>query len=620
MIRLLSIGWLLLCVVTLPAQRLSQKEGFRMAEELRQVGILSPQGYDELRDTILIDNWEREISNPLGVEDTNYYASTLSSSHLLLFLQDAFTAEFYYRLGLQLQIDAYEHFSDSTDNHPADSTLYSQYAVYVDSLMAGFRGHRIETAIGIEDSIGDLSYSIPVNWAVMRFSGAPHSLIGDSRSVLGKTRTRTARDLLRVGLITEAMYEGAVARIRAEELPSEKDVVGYLAERVIEAEDYTINKQRQLLLVEALHEANVLSPAGYRFLTEAHDSQVLYTKFELLPYCDSVLFIDTNELPADIQVAYREIFNGLRGIIPDFEISDLEVAVYPIDTGYNDLIEYWCGITFRVQDKTYTNEFWYDLRRVEDGPPTFKLSTDFHAGINKFLREQSSPYRLYHANNRNKGPSVYGEEVGALIVLTQQQVEAWNSGVSKHFLSAEDHDNTLTTANLTTLIDTYEALGLFDHLTQEERVAGRQCVASSTISAYHDIVHCFPDVLVIFDWETGNLENPYEELTQAFAAASRGAFRPRFITDSFAESWERPTTAFAFDFRGQTYATDLSMDRDWLDGSFLELIQQALVDAGIDGRYYYCVDGGQVGGYIFLTADQHRYLTEEQPGFFPGYD
>ena len=619
MLRLLSIVWLLLSVVTLPAQRLSQKEGLRIAEELRQVGILSPQGYDALRDTILTDNWEREISNPLGVEDTSYYASKLSSSHLLLFLRGAFAAEFYYRLGIELQLEAYQHFSDSTGIYPSDSTAYSQYAAQVDSLMAGFRGHRIEAAIGTEDSIGDLSYTIPANWAMTRLSGLPHSLIGDSRSVLGKTRTRTARDLLRVGLITEAMYEGAVARIRAEELPLEMDVIGYLAKQVIKAEDYAINKQRELLLVKALREADVLSPAGYRSLSMARDSQVLYTKFDLLPYCDSVLILDTNVLSTDIQVAYHEIFKGLRGIVPDFEFDDLQVVVYPVDSGTTDLTEYWCGISFRVQDKTYANEFWYDFRRVEDGPPTFKLSTDFHVGINKFLREQSSPYRLYYANNRREG-SVYGEEVGGLILLTQQQFEAWDSRVSEHFLSPEDHDNTLTTANLAALIDTYEALGLFAHLTQEEREAGRQCVASSTISAFHDILHCFPDVLVIFDWETGNLENPYEELTLAFAAASRGAFRPRSITDAFAESWDNPTTTFSFDFLGQTYATDLSMDGDWLDGSFLELIQQTLVEAGIDGRYYYCVDGGQVGGYIFLTADQYRYLTEEQPGFFPGYD
>ncbi|MCU0354589.1 MAG: hypothetical protein MUD08_12770, partial [Cytophagales bacterium] len=133
------------------------------------------------------------------------------------------------------------------------------------------------------------------------------------------------------------------------------------------------------------------------------------------------------------------------------------------------------------------------------------------------------------------------------------------------------------------------------------------------IRNFFDMLICFPKTINFFDWETGNLHNPYEELTKAFADVSRGAFTPTEIIDQFEKDWNKKTTPYGFRFKGKTYSEQLNMNGDWLDSRFFELIEEALADNGVDGKFYLCVNDG----YIFLTQNQYEYLKETQPELFP---
>jgi hypothetical protein len=49
----------------------------------------------------------------------------------------------------------------------------------------------------------------------------------------------------------------------------------------------------------------------------------------------------------------------------------------------------------------------------------------------------------------------------------------------------------------------------------------------------------------------------------------------------------------------------------------MKLIEKAIAEHHVDGKFYYCLDDGQAGGYIFLTDAQYAYLKANQPGLFP---
>jgi hypothetical protein len=59
---------------------------------------------------------------------------------------------------------------------------------------------------------------------------------------------------------------------------------------------------------------------------------------------------------------------------------------------------------------------------------------------------------------------------------------------------------------------------------------------------------------------------------------------------------------------------------DWLDQRFLYLIDDAIKDNQVDGKFYDCVDDIQDDGYIFLTNQQFEFLQKNQPELFYKYN
>ena len=56
------------------------------------------------------------------------------------------------------------------------------------------------------------------------------------------------------------------------------------------------------------------------------------------------------------------------------------------------------------------------------------------------------------------------------------------------------------------------------------------------------------------------------------------------------------------------YAKRLEVWADWFDGSFLELIMQAMDDNELPGKFYSLGSGEDGFAYIFLSPTQYEYL------------
>jgi hypothetical protein len=239
--------------------------------------------------------------------------------------------------------------------------------------------------------------------------------------------------------------------------------------------------------------------------------------------------------------------------------------------------------------------------------------SDFYEVINKWLADRNSLDRIYRANSDNDAWTKFdvtnhGNTFG-LIVLSEQQRAYWPDDIL--LLSLENHDNRYNSISLSKAIQSFDSVGLFSHLSsdEKEKANGQQ------IYRYSDLLQCFPDVVHVFDMETGNLENPYEELCNAFARISRGTFAPSNIKDDFAENFQNPKkkVIFSFEWKGRKYSKQLANNGDWLDPEFLTLIRQALRENDVDAGFYDCYDGGQETGFIFLTKDQHQFVQKRYP-------
>lgn len=606
----------------LNAQNLTQSQAIDFAEKLYQVEILSEKG----RDSLIHKIQKREFENggivfPLMGTTVPSYDTDLKKSVILNFCAKAFSGEFFYRTGWGKEADAiqkevYKNINTEKISDEEREKLSFEYQKRI----ALLKGPSIEATIPIEDSLShDFGYTVypPINFPTW---SDRVGYIHKNRSVVGKTRTRTLNDLLKIGLIDQRIYDEALPKIQSNELYLEQYLLEDLVNRTVYYEDFVGNKNEELGLLDKLKKVNILSEKGYTSLLSSYKPYEIKRKFDYLPYCNNALVCDLKKYPIESKNCYPLIFDEIKKILPEFDYKNFNIDTKIGEYG-KDMLRQDFKIEFSVDNKTYTSSFLDKFIKKEpqswDKPDSLaRISEEFYNGINKFLKDKNSSNQLYFVRRIDGaiGYTYRAENTFGLILMTKQQRDAWGEYLEE--FSTENHDNTFNTEGVQKLIKEYDQIGLFKHLTATEIDSAKRRVEEVNIESFAGLLSCFPKNLVYFDWESGNLENPYEELTNNFAAASRGAFTPTNILDNFEKDWKNDTTHYGFTFNGKQYETELEMKNDWLDPKFMELIDKALLEQHIDGKIYPCLNNGQEGGYVFLSSFQFKYLQKHHPTFF----
>ncbi|MDG1571951.1 hypothetical protein OZ410_06455 [Robiginitalea sp. M366] len=598
-------------------QDISKKEALQYARKLGEVEILSAKGVELLTDYIENNRFERmQRPNPDGGIPVR---TELLKSQILLFLSNAFGSELHYRSSAtEYQNSMAKYLENYGIKDLMSPEEHERITDSIQTLSNDFEGALLEeNIVDEEDSITENRslYLDPFSFPSMEEYGLIHT----KRSAMGKTLSRTLNDLNDLGLIDQKVLDQVMRKINLGEIWVEALAIQEAACQVIYTEDFDLNKKNELKFIRGLNRAGVLSDSKMEEHIASYQPQELKSKFQILEYCNNAKVFEAANYPTDPVEGYKRLFKDLKELIPGFNYSSLEIRLIDSDENWGaEMQERKLHIAFNVNNNNYQNATFYDFVKLneEADPDTlFVISQDFHQGINKFLTDQNSEYRLYFANNP-EGGDYYGKSKFGLILLTEEQYEAWGTYNADYFLFTQNHDNTFNSGHIKETIDQYRNLGLFDHLTDEEIEEGHNCVSNNLISSYAQLLSCFPKTVVYFDWETGNLENPYEELTISFSEASRGKFTPTNIVDTFAEDWQSEHSSFSFEFNNSKYASTLNMASDWLDPEFLSLIKKALADNQIDSNIYYCLDDGQASGYILLTQNQYETLSESQPELF----
>ncbi|MBX3466744.1 MAG: hypothetical protein KF878_07595 [Planctomycetes bacterium] len=105
-----------------------------------------------------------------------------------------------------------------------------------------------------------------------------------------------------------------------------------------------------------------------------------------------------------------------------------------------------------------------------------------------------------------------------------------------------------------------------------------------------------PPPEVSFDAESVESEEAYTDLLQRFADASAGAFRPQEIEEEHGDDHVR----LAFRLGGRDYERSLERTRDWVDPTFVDLINEALADQG-EARRFVLRDADAWTCYVFTA-------------------
>ena len=381
---------------------------------------------------------------------------------------------------------------------------------------------------------------------------------------------------------------------------------------------------------------NILSEDNRIKLTQALIQEEIAHPIQFLNYYNKALLFDLSSYskqPEDYLVAIHNAVAEmlLKNDVVDTPIDNLEVRLEVNEEsraslgGYRRLAEsnehgdryrplaneyslYYDAIfSAKVNDRTYYQRNFYGGNPEEPNDSYRVTPEDITKLFNKILYDQASPYKVYSVSNF--GPT-FGDstelanQVG-FIALTKAQADVY----FERSFAANHSPLQFTSDRIDEILDLFEQIGLLDHLSPAQIESGRKLIAESYITQQYEIFSAFEDVILLFEWESGNMDTPYQSLTENFAAISREQFSPTEISNEF--NLENQTAAQTFILNGTEYNTPLEFNGDWLDPNFFRFIQSVSEQEISVGKFYAVDVGYDAAGYLFLTPSQLEILRSD---------
>lgn len=590
-----------------------------IADRLYERQILSAAGRDTLQQRIAAHALRATYQAP-GRAAT--YADTLADpATVLAFCSELFQQELFYRLDFG---HGYSSLSDSGAARLRQRFAAALHDTHGDTAAAARRlaspPQLIESQIRAEDSLSRTGWTIYPPLSALPAAITPG--IAATRSVMGKTRTRTARDFYELGLVSEPHYAVLRRELAAGTLTDEVRLSQRAAELALETVSYPARRLAYDSLLARLTAAGVLPTASHQHLLA--DSQALrqLALFDILPYCAHARVLDLDSLSADPHQRYPRLLAAIASVGPSFQYSAAQVRVR--EHRLYDAREQLATLAFTAGGRRYATTFVLDVdmgateRADAHNRSLGYLPTELPMLLNQYLRDQGSAARLYLTTPDQATPARDDTRVG-LLLLTPVQRAAW--GPAMQLLEEAGGPDTLfTSARIEQALALYQRLGLLASLSKAELAEGREQALSGKVGSYAALLACFPRLVVYTCGEDAEQPHAYAQALRQVAAASRGAFRPTRIHDTFGgESERKQHSTLSFWSGGRRYRTTLTSDLGWMINDFTDLVQRAVRET-TGGQLYYLGYGDETGLYLYLTAAQATALRRAQPMLFREHD
>lgn len=359
---------------------------------------------------------------------------------------------------------------------------------------------------------------------------------------------------------------------------------------------------------DKLFSNKVVSDKAYpKLLVDIKNNQVK-DPLDFLIYCDKATTVYLNRYSDKPEDYLEQIHKDVSKLLPDLVFTDFKFQIV-LDSSIsdNDSKFYKFVISLKSNGKAYKQKSSYHLYSVSKNE-YFGNKIDqqeFYKIFNKILSDSQSPYRLHEVKAYQQN-AVDWDKFG-IIALTKEQADMFHGGGVFFMPSYESYKNTLTSKRIDTAISEYEKIGLLSHLSSEQIRHAIDKASQQENRNLNEVLQCFPNTILYFDTELGNLQDPYAKLLKELSKISQGAFKPAKIADHFA----KPTNKKAlvkFAIGGKEYAKQLQIEDDWIDPDFFDLVRQSVTDNKLNGQFYNLYTGGQEASIIYLTKRQYDYL------------
>ena len=426
--------------------------------------------------------------------------------------------------------------------------------------------------------------------------------------------------LYNVGLVTKQQQEQQLKALESY-VPLSIEFILNLAKAVRIVEETAKDK---LLPFVAELEGKGIVTTKYHELQNAVQAETLSNPKQIVPYFDKGIAVNVADATDEPEAALEAVFTKIASILPEelqftnFSISVEKTTRYD---WYEEEDAYDIVFSVTHNQQRYAQSIFYCFVHKGEEPILELKRLDWQDSLqlfNKMLIDQHSPYRIYEFYNElfTEDSAIFNEYVVAVAALTRNQAQFFDYlnyqeirylGLNAYF---KYYFEGLETAEIQKAIEAYKKLGLLNHLNQDEVKAAETTVNNNFNTTYLEVLEAFPQVVLHFDTELGNLENPYEELVANYATISHDMFKPENNTDTF--DLDRDTCTISFAVGGKIFTKKLEVDSDWMDTTFFEFMNEVAATLQLPGKFYNINTKGQDAAIIYLTLEQYQTIKNKK--------
>lgn len=274
-----------------------------------------------------------------------------------------------------------------------------------------------------------------------------------------------------------------------------------------------------------------------------------------------------------------------------------------------------------AEQKEILIELRYQQRQYKTTVPFYKntatlISSSVIHLANRILAE---------FGNNNRFNTVFGVDEFSgmrelsIIFLSPSQREKILEKQAFFLFSADSEVNVWTENQVEATIQILIELGLIPNLSDEEFNVLKENALQKRFNDAVSFLYEIPNLTYTFDTEyiddSSKTEKSYIEIITGISQLSSDVFRPTnlrvVITLPPPEhpDYDRKIELF-FEFNGTTYSQELSDFQDWVDLSFIALINQELSARNIGHSFYGIDTGDQCAMIIFLNNEKARKVKD----------
>lgn len=361
-----------------------------------------------------------------------------------------------------------------------------------------------------------------------------------------------------------------------------------------------------------LFENRIISKKENELLKSDIKNNKLESPFQFIDYCEKARFFDLSKYSNSPKNYLEQIHKLTSEILPELNFTDFKYEI-KIDSSdsYNGYIPHYLIVSIKSNEKTYKMKSFISPHGIEGNNYFGKIDNqEYYKIFNKVLKDTQSPYQLhlinsnYNYNYKQRNTHQYF----GIVALKKEQLEMFRYLNSYWELSYENFNNSLTTKKINKAIQEYQELGLFNHLNNDQINKNIEDVKEKMTGNLNELLFSFPDIIVSFDYELYNLENPYEEIVSEYSKISHQEFNPTNIKDNFRLQKEK--VSLSFNFNGKSYKTEFKINRDWIDERFFDFMDKIIVENKLNGQFYKL--NGEGFSLIYLTPEQYKYIKEKK--------